>query len=77
MVLTHTEHRCFAGAADGTIFIIDLTHPLEASVIAGGEGSNGVASMTAHTGMVTCLAMTGDDSKVVSGGEDGRIFVSF
>ena len=31
--------------------------------------------MSAHTGTVTCLAMTGDDSKVVSGGEDGRIFV--
>ena len=31
--------------------------------------------VAAHTGATTCIAISGDDSKIVSGGEDGRIFV--
>lgn len=75
MTLSHTEHCCYAGAGDGSIFLIDLTHPLEASVLAGGEGENGVSFAAGHTGATLCIAISGDDSKIVSGGEDGHIFV--
>ena len=75
LTLSHTEHQCYAGSGDGSIFLIDLTHSLEARVLAGGEGNNGVSFVAAHTGATTCIAISGDDSKIVSGGEDGRIFV--
>ena len=77
MVLSHTEHRCFAGANDGSIFVIDLSRPLESSVLIGGEDSELVSVMKSHSDAVHCLAVSGDDSKLVSGGADGKIFVSF
>jgi hypothetical protein len=33
--------------------------------------------MKSHSDAVHCLAVSGDDSKLVSGGADGKIFVSF
>ena len=80
--MNHAENRCYAGGADGAIYIVDLSVPLESSVLAGKEG---VSSIAGHSGAITAFdwsermkwrcCITGDDSKILTGGQDGRVFV--
>ncbi|CBK20312.2 uncharacterized protein [Blastocystis hominis] len=70
--MNHAENRCYAGGADGAIYIVDLSVPLESSVLAGKEG---VSSISGHSGAITACCITGDDSKVLTGGQDGRVLV--
>ncbi|KAK8833146.1 hypothetical protein WA577_002760 [Blastocystis sp. JDR] len=75
LCLTHTESRCYAGFADGSISILDFGQPLEANVIGGSGGENEQRLKSGHEDSVTCLAITSDDRFVISGGKDGRVFV--
>ena len=85
MCLTHTESRCFVGNSDGSISIIDLTHPLDANVIGGSGEEDHVTMKSGHTdsitwsmcilAMMSSLSITGDDGYLISGGKDGCVFV--
>lgn len=75
MLLTHDEQTCFCGSQSGALYMIDLSIPLHASVIAGGEGDDTVTIQSAHTRGITSMTLTGDDKHLLTGAKDGTVFV--
>ncbi|CAD7703834.1 unnamed protein product, partial [Ostreobium quekettii] len=67
VLLDQGEHSLFAGGKDGRIFEVSLVGQRE------GMGDRDWSAMTGHSRGVTCLGISGDGARLLSGSEDGTV----
>jgi WD40 repeat protein len=60
----------YVGGLNGSIYVLGASASGSAS---GGGGAPAGAAMVGHTAAVTCLAVTPDGDRVLSGGDDGSV----
>lgn len=73
LALDPGEHSVYVGSSTGIIYDISLVG--DAAVAANGEEQREYIPMLGHSQSVTCLALTGTGSMLLSGSEDSSVMV--